>query len=187
MDIDGLAWVGHGREPLALVFQTMTIWLRILLLVVLLAGSGLWVRYRPKPACRLSFAFVLITAIAWAASVLTGLLRGTDRWVADGHRFSAHALIIAAWIAAAVSIGVLVGRSGRRGLWGVLARTMLVCAAVGSCILTAATGYLQSQIPGSEPDTDLRFRVLHEVGLPAVSFALFVVWLISLRRSCGGG
>jgi hypothetical protein len=161
----------------------MNEWVRILLFLLTLFGARHWAQYRPISAYRLAFSLVLITVALWAASVLTGLLRRSDAGVADSHRWLGHGLVIVAWIASAVSLDALFGQAGWLGPIGVLARCILVCAALGSCLFAASTGY----IAGPEPDAQLRFQVLHEAGFSLVSLALIGAWLKIMRWPRVGG
>lgn len=156
----------------------MTDWLRLLLSVFLLVGAGLWSRYRPTIACRFALALVVITVAGWMGGVLTGFLRALDVGINHNHRWLGHLLVIGAWITATVSIGVELGRRDRRSLASLVGRCFLICAALGSCFLAASTGYVN----GPEPETQLRFRILHELGVPSVSFALMTGWVMILWR-----
>lgn len=50
--------------------------------------------------------------------------------------------------------------------------------ALGGCFFAAATGY----VDGAEPNSQLRFRILHEVGFPLVTLALLATWIRIMWR-----
>ena len=155
--------------------------LRLLMFVTLLVVARRWAHYRPLHARQFALSLVLITFAVWVMSVVTGLVCGLDAGADNGHRCLGHLLLVVAWIAVAMSIGVQFSRKGQSNWMSFAINCVVICAALGSCFLAASTGYMN----GPNPEAQWRFRILHEVGMPFVSLALIAGWIKVLWRPSG--
>ena len=91
------------------------------------------------------------------------------------HRWTAHSLVIFAWLATPFAIGVALGGQFRRRALAAVGKTLVVLGVLAVVLLNSFTGYIELT-PEMDQATMNRFEVLHTLVLPGLSLLLLLLW-----------
>ncbi len=150
-------------------------------LALFIVGGVLLGCHRPELARRLARCCPLALLAAVIGLLVTGAHRVGEE-PSESHRWLAHAMVIAGWIGAWFSVGV-VAAQGRR--LRAIGKCSLVLATFSLMLLASFTGYL---VPWEELETRPvgeatinRFVILHMVALPIALSLLSLGWWHAFR------
>ncbi len=119
---------------------------------------------------------VAATALFWALTIVSGVVRDSEFGAAN-HRWLAHSFVIAVWVLAPVSTGLIIQRRTNP-----VAAIFAAVLAVGVLFLSEWTGYLgPSHGDVRSAETINRFRMMHQIVFPAMTGVVMVTWLFVLR------
>jgi hypothetical protein len=161
-----------------------TDWVRVLLPLILGVGAGVFAARYPTLLTRICFALTVSTILLWMALLVTGIARQPEGSLAEVHRWCAHLFVIALWIAAPVSIAVLLRVRLVQHRVSTLGYCLVALAALALGFVAGFTGYLGPSHTNteSEPGDLARFQVIHLIALPAITGLLLGVWAYGLRQ-----
>src|SRR5437867_5122710 len=123
--------------------------------------------------------------ILFVGEILTGLVRLQDAeflWV-EAHYLGGRLIVPATLAVCGISLAAIIQYALAVRKIVPWFRVLIPLAAFAVVVNTSFTGYLgPSNGPGLDPDTLLRFRVIHLVAEPTLAAALLVWWWLLLRR-----
>jgi predicted permease len=154
--------------------------IKLALAAALIGGALLLSLRRPEPLRVLARVLVGVALGLEIALALTGFGRDRDSPVGQAHHVLGGVIVTVALFAAGMSLAVSVSR-WRYQLIRTIGRVVLAGFAFLVCLSTSFTGYLKPTDPVAQPDTYLRFRVLHMGFQPLILAMLLVAWWFELR------
>jgi hypothetical protein len=132
---------------------------------------------------RLSLCLAYAVGATLLCIAITGLGH-SSRPTATAHQWLSHGLLIFAWNAIPLAIGVtLVGARARPVAASV--RSVGLLLLLGVLFVATFTGYLRPSHGPIDAMSLNRFRLLHYGGCPSLSFALVVGWYYGLEADVG--
>src|SRR5688500_8567894 len=126
--------------------------LRLLGPIALIIVGWLVARSDRTSSRRIWYAMFVVTLLAFAAVVVTGLTKQLE-FSATWHRWLGHGLVIVHWLAATLGIGMVIGAWWPHRRWMCVATTLLLGASLGFVILSSITGYLGPSHGHSDQET----------------------------------
>jgi hypothetical protein len=149
-----------------------------LLGILILAAAGLGLRkWKPHYGLLLNQWLPIALLALWLVESMAGIFFGPEA----PHRVLGHAFVIAAWLSAALGVGVFlfgaVFEATPRSWLGAGLTAFSVIAA----LLTAVTGYAGPSRAATGAEHILRFEILHLFAAPALAAAVLVGWALLAR------
>jgi hypothetical protein len=155
-----------------------------LLWLLAFCGSLFWALHRPAVVLRIAGWGIAGLCCLFGLEVVSGLAYGGVA-VAEMHRWGAHGTVIWASLTFAIVLAATLERAIRLRRWRPLSDALVAVVALLLWLYTSFTGYLgpsRARKP-LDPDTLLRFRVIHMVFLPTLLAALLAWWWLRFRKN----
>ena len=163
-----------GRYALSHERSLMGDFVRLLIFPAI--GVGVSMLYRSTPVLTLA---VIRAAMVFSSVLAIGLLF-TGLLGSGVHSFASHAFVIVVWILASAGMGMSVGEAIRSHRWWRLAHVVLPMLLLGIGVIASMTGYLSHGTMASGPQ-QLRFIVIHQIGLPMFLGIVLLSWFLLSR------
>jgi hypothetical protein len=157
----------------------------VALLTFLLCTAVAWgISARHPAALRNALlAIVGIALLGWFVLLASGLVRTSEGPLAGLHGVVGHLMLPLVVAAAGLRLGEgLSGETRQPAL--TFARVFGLFVLCFCCFSNTRTGYFGPSwiAPVSDPDTNRRFNILHQIAIPTISGPLLVLWFTRLIR-----
>lgn len=145
--------------------------------------ASLTLSKRPVLLRRVTTVLVAAGLFDWVMLSVSGFARDGAGLAADTHAVAGHILLPLL----APAMGHMFATSLRRGPLPVVSRLLFMTVLGFLCLSNTWTGYLgPTRIdPRLDPDTYVRFRVVHSCVVPILIGLMLLWWLVRLLRSGG--
>jgi hypothetical protein len=150
------------------------LWFPVIIAAAVLLTWRWPISMRRVSLCLASTVSALLLCIA-----VSGLAHGS-RPAATAHRRLSHGLLILAWNAIPLAIGVVLAGARARPV-GATVRSLGLLLLLGVLFVASFTGYLDPSQGSIDAMSRNRFRVLHSGVCPSLSIALAVGWYYGLK------